>query len=282
MFMKASWIWVAGLALVGCGSTSEPLVKAEPLVGQKPEIAMTYDFAVPVLMYHRVSELTEREERSPLMRDLTVSPADFEAQLQFLRDEGFTFLHVTEVAEALKLGKPLPERAVALTFDDGYKDNFDVAFPLLKKYGAKGTVFMVTNNLGRAERLSWPNLIEMSVKAVEIQSHTVSHPDLRVIDDRRLLSELVDSRQILERGLGKPVTSLAYPAGAFDDRVVVAVAEAGYLSAWKKGGGPVRPGDSANPLLLPRIRVHGRTDADKFRERVMSGVYLRQMDKRDS
>lgn len=270
-----------GLLASGCGGPTQQLAQVEP-VNQPPVVPMTEKFAVPVLMYHRICNLTPAEQRSPLIRDLTVSPADFEAQLKFLKDHGFTFLHATEVAAALRDGKPLPERAVAITMDDGYRDNFTDALPLLKKYGAKATVFMVTNNFGKTGRLAWEDCREMGREKVDFESHTVSHPDLRKVSDQQLWDELVKSKTILEVGLGQPVTSLAYPAGEFDDRVVAKVQEAGYLSAWKKGGGPVRPQDAADPFLLPRIRVHGRTDIEKFKSRAMSGTYILGEDRRNS
>jgi peptidoglycan/xylan/chitin deacetylase (PgdA/CDA1 family) len=281
--MRAVYLVGACLLVTGCsGPGVQRLVESRPVAASEPNVRMTRNFAVPVLMYHRICELTSREEKSPLMRDLTVSPADFEAQLRYLKDNDFTFLHATEVADALRDGKALPEKAVAITMDDGYRDNFTDALPLLKKYGAKATVFMVTNNFDKPDRLSWLNVLEMNRAKVEFESHTVSHPDLRKVGDKQLWDELVRSKQILEVGLSEPVTSLAYPAGEFDDRVVAMTEQAGYLSAWKKGGGPVRPENGASPLLLPRIRVHGRTDLEKFRSRVMSGVYLIDDERRDS
>lgn len=279
--MRAVYLVGMGLLVTGCSGPVElaPVAKVEQV---EPEVPMTTNFAVPVLMYHRICDLTPEEEKSRFMRDLTVSPKDFEDQLRFLKENGFSFLHATEVADALRLGKPLPEKAVAITMDDGYRDNFTDALPILKKYDAKATVFMVTNNFGKAERLSWPNVLEMGREKVAFESHTVSHPDLRRIGDQQLWDELTKSKQILEVGTGKLVTSLAYPAGEFDDRVVAMTERAGYLSAWKKGGGPVRPGDAAEPYLLPRIRVHGRTDLEKFRTRVMSGVYVIEGERRDS
>ncbi len=279
--MRAVYLVGACLMVTGCSGPVDLAPTAHVKIAE-PQVPMTTNFAVPVLMYHRVCDLTPQEEKSRFMRDLTVSPADFEEQVKFLKEEGFTFLLATDVADALRMGKSLPVKAVAITLDDGYRDNFTEALPILKKYGAKATVFMVTNNFGKAERLSWANVWEMSHSKVAFESHTVSHPDLRRVGDDQLWDELVKSRQILEVGLGKSVTSLAYPAGEFDNRVVAMAERTGYLSAWKKGGGPVRPGDAAEPYLLPRIRVHGRTDLEKFRTRVMSGVYILDEERRDS
>lgn len=269
------------VCVFAAGCQRQAKIAVAPRSNLEPVVPMTREFAVPVLMYHRICDLTPRERQSPLMRDLTVSPKDFEEQIRFLKENGFVFLHATDVAAALERGTPLPKKAVALTMDDGYRDNFTDALPILKQYGVKATVFMVTNNFDRPDRLCWSDVFEMNRHRVAFESHTVSHPDLRVVSDAQLRDELVRSKQILEGGLGKPVTSLAYPAGAFDKRVVLAAEQAGYFSAWKKGGGPVRPGDAADPFLLPRIRVHGRTDLEKFRARVMSGVYVIEEEERE-
>lgn len=162
----------------------------------EPPVCTTKQFAVPVLMYHRVCELTPREERSPLIRDLTVDPADFEVQVKYLVDNGYTFLWVSEVEQALIDGSPLPEKGIALTFDDGYRDNFTRAFPILKKYGAKATVFMTTSNFGRPDRLSVVDARAMMGGDVGFQSHSVTHPDLTTISDSALKFELEESKAL--------------------------------------------------------------------------------------
>jgi peptidoglycan/xylan/chitin deacetylase (PgdA/CDA1 family) len=115
-------------------------------------------------MYHRICNLTEREARSPLMRDLTVSPANFEAQVCYLVENGFAILSVKEVEDALREGRPLPERAVALTMDDGYRDDFTCAFHILRKYGVPATVFLVTSVVGDGRHLSWDDARVMQSK----------------------------------------------------------------------------------------------------------------------
>ncbi|MCH9044927.1 MAG: efflux RND transporter permease subunit, partial [SAR324 cluster bacterium] len=85
-----------------------------------------------------------KEALSPLLRDLTVSPAGCERQIAYLVEEGFTFLFAREVEQAVREGTRLPEKSVAITLDDGYIDNFEQAYPILKKYGAKATIFMTT------------------------------------------------------------------------------------------------------------------------------------------
>ena len=147
---------------------------------------MSSAFAVPVLMYHRINNLNDHEARSPLMRDLTVPPPDFEEQVKYLAENGFTFLLASQVEEAVRRGEPLPERSVAITMDDGYEDNFEKAFPILQKYHGCATVFMVTNNFERPERLSWTEARAMRDGGVGWGSHTVSHADLTTLPNDQI------------------------------------------------------------------------------------------------
>ena len=132
------------------------VVVSHPAPQPARPVTMIEAFAVPVLMYHRVSDLTEAEARSPLMRDLTVAPKDFEEQIRYLVDNGFTFLLARDVEQAVREHRSLPEKAVAITLDDGYKDNFEHAYPILRKYNVPATIFLVTNRSGR-RGLSWLN-----------------------------------------------------------------------------------------------------------------------------
>jgi peptidoglycan/xylan/chitin deacetylase (PgdA/CDA1 family) len=271
--LVATILFSASLPLVICDRT--PHFSPGKAVVQKPLAPVTSAFAIPVLMYHRIDDLSAREQQSPLMRDLTVSPGAFEDQIKYLAENGFTFLLATDVERALREGKPLPERAIAITMDDGYKDNFEKAFPILEKYHACATIFMVTNNFDKPERLSWNDVLAMRDGGVGYGSHTVSHADLTTLPTDRLDYELVESKRILEKGLGAPIDDIAYPSGEYNDIVIERTKAAGYLAGWKKGGGPVQPG--AEAFMLPRVRVRGVTDLADFRKKVWSGYWAMRM-----
>ncbi len=285
--MKTSSIYIVAsifITIIICsGIMKNGVVKknVDKTVVIKPAITiaksqdLTDDFAVPVLMYHRICNLTPREEKSPLMRDLTVSPADFENQVRYLTENDFSILNADELVDALRYHKPLPVKSVVLTMDDGYRDNFTDAFPVLNKYGIPATVFLVTSVAGRSDHISWDEASVMSGAGWGIESHTINHYDLPTLNDEILTDEIVISKQIIEEHLKKPVTQLAYPSGAFDSRVTKFTRNAGYLAGWKKGGGPVMPG--CDPYKLPRVRVHGRTTLADFERKVWSGVWARKM-----
>jgi peptidoglycan/xylan/chitin deacetylase (PgdA/CDA1 family) len=248
-------------------------VKPAPPKETRPKPKLVRDFAVPVLMYHRIDDLTPAQAKNPLLRDLTVSPADFEEQVRYLVDNGFTLLRAGEVEDAVREGRPLPEKAVAITMDDGYKDNFEKAFPILKKYGVPATIFIVTSTVGTPNHLDWPEIHTMHRAAFGYGSHTVHHYDLPSLDDRTLDYELVESKRVLEGKLLERINAVAYPAGEYNDRVMEHARTAGYLAGWKKGGGPVEPTEEM--LMLPRVRVRGVTTMEQFKRKVWGGEYTR-------
>jgi len=243
---------------------------------QKPvvarPVAMTYDFAVPVLMYHRICDLTPREARSPLMRSLTVSPAHFEQQIRYLVENGFTFLLARDVEAAVREHRSLPEKAVVLTMDDGYKDNFDHAFPILREYGVPATMFLVSATVNTEGHLSWDDVLVMRREQVGYGSHTVHHYDLTLLPAGQVDYELCASRRTIESHLGERITDIAYPSGKVNALVEERTRADGYLAGWKKGGGPVQPENDL--YLLPRVRVCGGTTMAEFKRIVWSGVYV--------
>ncbi len=259
------------------GAMTRTIPKAETTAA--PNVPKTSRFAVPVLMYHRISDLSDKERLSPLMRDLTVSPADFDRQVRYLVDNGFAPLLAREVEEAVINGRKLPEKSVAITMDDGYKDNFDQAFPILQKYRVPATIFLVTNTVDTAGHLSWDDVALMHGRQVGYGSHTVHHYDLPDLSIFQIDYELRESRRVLESRLVETISSVAYPSGRYNQTVVERARAAGYLAGWKKGGGPVQPG--AEVYLLPRVRVNGGSTMADFQRKVWSGANV-LADRRDS
>lgn len=177
---------------------------------------------IPVLAYHRVG-YTEGE--------LTVSPERFNSDLQALQKRGFTSVTLEQFQTFLAdRSVELPENPILITFDDGYLDNFEHAYPALQKRGMVGTFFIITGMLGDEERLAAENVIEMSQGGMSIGSHTVSHRQLATLDKDTIHEELLNSKEVLESILGKMVTAIAYPQGSYNDATVEIAQNLGYIT----------------------------------------------------
>jgi peptidoglycan/xylan/chitin deacetylase (PgdA/CDA1 family) len=207
------------------GPGSYSALETEALSKSLP--ADSIDIHAPVLMYHYVD--AEPPPAGKYADGLTVRTPDFTQEMEYLADQGYHAVTLADAYLAMSGLRVLPGKPVALTFDDGGLDNYEVAFPILVKYHLTATFFVITKTVGAAGQMSWDQLREMAEAGMSIQSHTVSHPDLPSASDSRLRSELGDSREAIRQALDRPVYALAYPAGSFDQRVIEAAKAAGYV-----------------------------------------------------
>ncbi|HML32354.1 polysaccharide deacetylase family protein [Sporomusa sphaeroides] len=177
---------------------------------------------VPILAYHQVSSAAEI---------YSIDPADFEQQMQYLANHGYTAVSLSELFAAREGTGRLPEKPVIITFDDGYADNYLTALPIMEKYRMKSTVFIITGQVGQPEYLTWEQIRDMQARTTEIASHTHSHLALTQIDQAVAAQELRRSKQLLEEHLQQPVEFLAYPFGQYNRQTMAAVQQAGYRGA---------------------------------------------------
>jgi peptidoglycan/xylan/chitin deacetylase (PgdA/CDA1 family) len=222
---------------------------------------------VPILMYHSVTAEPPRSTRA-----LSVHPGDFAAQLAHLRSQGFTGFTFGDLCDRWRASRPLPQRPVVLTFDDGYADLLEEAMPAMTEHGFPATVFVTTGWVEDAGRLaagsapdrmlSWAQIAELSHLGVEIGTHSHTHPQLDQLSGARLRTELVDSRRHLEDRLGQPVCSLAYPYGYSNKRVREASQESGYKQAASVGNAAASP--SYDPFRVPRLTIRRSTSLSAF------------------
>ncbi|MBM4200788.1 MAG: polysaccharide deacetylase family protein [Gammaproteobacteria bacterium] len=222
---------------------------------------------LPVLMYHRVAP-----GKADAMRRYRVSPEAFEEQLQYLRDAGFYSVGWAEWQAAAAARIPLPGRAIALTFDDGYQDVFEFAAPLLERYGFRATVFLVADRIGGSNvwdqafaetipLMGWAEIRELHARGLQFGSHTATHRALTGLSIAEVVDEGARSRAMIEDALRSPVRAIAYPYGDFDDPVAHAMGGCGYLYGLSCRHGRARFGDSL--LALPRIEIEG---TDRLRD----------------
>jgi peptidoglycan/xylan/chitin deacetylase (PgdA/CDA1 family) len=232
---------------------------------------------VLILCYHAVSE------RWPA--SLSVTPDRFAGQLEFLVRAGYRAVTFTRAVTDPPAGKTL-----AVTFDDGFRSVASLAHPAMQRLGVPGTVFVVTDHVGTERPMvwsglehwvgtehepelvaaSWPELNALRQDGWEIGAHTRKHPHLTQIDEASIYEELAGSRADIEEHIGGPCTSLAYPYGDHDDRVVAGADRAGFLRAatlpsqWQR----------SEPLRRPRVYIAHRDRTLRFRLKVSHPVRM--------
>jgi peptidoglycan/xylan/chitin deacetylase (PgdA/CDA1 family) len=170
---------------------------------------------IPILMYHSVSE--NLFGLSHPYYQINTSPAAFAKQMKWLRQNGYRSIGLGEMIAAMEAGRDL-SKAVVITFDDGYRDFYTDAFPVLKQCGFRATVFLATDRIQNTalrsegvDYLTWPEVRELHREGIQFGSHTVTHADLRSLGPEQIDYELGYSKEIIEQKLGNSVVSFAYP-----------------------------------------------------------------------
>lgn len=219
---------------------------------------------VPVLMYHRVAPASTAT--NAVSRDLTVTPEAFAAQMTWLARNGYHPVDEETLFRALLDGAPLPGKPVVLTFDDGYVDAVDAVLPVLAERDWPATFFVISDRIGEAAFLTWPQLRRLDAAGMDIGSHTLDHTELPSAGAAERARQLSESRSALEKGLGHPVYWFCYPAGRYDDASARAVRDAGYLLAYTTQPGSVL--EPAARATLPRVRISGGTSIAGFAQEI--------------
>ncbi len=210
--------------------------------------------SLPILMYHYI------RQPPPMLADslgykLSVSPADFTAQVDSLWSNGYHPVDLNDVRAYFAGKEPLPAKPIVITFDDGYADLYTTAYPILARHKFKAVAYIVSGFVGRGGYVSADQVAQLDHNGIQIASHTVDHADLASSSYGSTMRELVDSKQWLEKLVGHPVIDFAYPSGKFNPQVVAEVQRAGYDTA-------VTTVDSvehsrADRYMWTRIRVGG-------------------------
>lgn len=211
------------------------LLHINPVVGTMVKERLTPIFdksaiRVPIVLYHHIRPITPA--MNPLARGLSVTPEVFDAQLSYFEKNGFTTITLDQFYSALQKKTTLPKKPIILSFDDGYRDNFTNAYPLLAKHHFMGSFFIFTQAMGAPDYVTWDQVKEMQRSGVfEIGSHTLSHADLPHISESKVHAEIFESKKIIEEHLGIPVPFFCYPYGHYTKHIVDEVKKAGYLGA---------------------------------------------------
>ena len=218
---------------------------------------------VPILLYHRLGPV--------LTDDMTVTTPVVESQLKLIKERGYEVIPLRKLLEAYNEPEaPTPERSVVVVADDGHRSVYTDLFPLIKRFQIPVTLFIypsAISNPSAPYAMTWEQLAEMKASGlVDIQSHTFWHPNFKV-DKKRLApaayeklvqDQLVKSKTVLDQRLGLKVDLLAWPFGIYDDDLIKAASEAGYVAAFSIERRPVTRTEKV--MSLPRFIV---TDADR-------------------
>lgn len=226
------------------------LLLASTVVSSKP-IADRTDLDriadVPVLNYHMVGTLYHA---------LCVTPSEFDEQMAYLAEKGYHTISPDDLIAYLKEGKQLPTNPILITFDDGYVDNYQNAYPILKKYGFTATIFLVTGKISQDPGfLTWEQVREMKAQGFSFGSHTVNHAPLNLnkLTPEEIRQELLESREQMKKELGEFPTAFAYPTGARSLEIQELVKSCGYDAAFTIRYGEA--GTGSNLYALERIPI---------------------------
>jgi len=229
------------------------VVCALPLIAQ----------AAVVILYHHISDTTPKST--------SISPAQFEAQMDYLEKNNFTVVPLLELTEKLRKGERLPDKTVAISFDDAYVSVYNSAYPRLKKRGWPFTFFVNTDSVSTSKLfVTWDQLREMSKHGVTIANHTSQHNHLPRREQNetvkqwraRITAEITNAQLKIEQELGSAPNILAYPFGEYDLDVQQIAEKLGYIAFGQQSGVLYSGGDLQ---AVPRFPFGGSfTDLDDF------------------
>ncbi len=215
---------------------------------------------IPVLAYHKIDQPTSDIK----LRGAFTSPKNFAKQMLYLKKQNFVFYTASELIDFYRENGAFPAKAITVTFDDGWKDNYTNAFPILRGLQIKATIFLVPSCIGQTtakvvadgeserEHLALTDIRAMSDFGIEFGSHTLNHKLLHQISLSEIEFEISESKKKIENLLQKPCRVFAYPAGFFTETAQAAVKDAGYIAAFSTVYGA---NDTVNLYALNRIEI---------------------------
>ena len=257
--LPARW-WLAAATVLSTGPTAASHVAKRP-----SSMPVADSLRVPILVYHSV--MPHHPGQTAEQRVLDVDDSVFAAQMRYLVDGGYRVVSFAALVDALEGRDTLPKRAVVITFDDGWENQYRHAFPILRRFGLTATFFVFTTPIGKDGKLmTWEQLQELQDAGMTIGSHTRTHPILPAYH-KALHNEVQMSRADIAQHLGKAPDFLAYPFGQWDAESAAWARTAGYRAARTYRGGAWNA-----PSNLYHLRAVPVTDNMRAFERAVSGA----------
>jgi peptidoglycan/xylan/chitin deacetylase (PgdA/CDA1 family) len=225
-----------------------------------------------ILMYHHVapeSALPPSGERRPSDGwNFTISPDAFSTQIGYLIDRGMEVISLDDYALYVRNNRRAPSGKFVITFDDGWRDNFEYALPILRSYGVSATFYIISSTLGEGRNSElYMDILQLKgllKEGMVLGSHTRNHPDLTSLSPEDLRAEIFGSRQDLRDLLGADIKHFAYPGGSYNSRVISEVENSGYESACTVFG----PGVQGLSGMYMLYRDTFSTEFNAFKDRV--------------
>jgi peptidoglycan/xylan/chitin deacetylase (PgdA/CDA1 family) len=257
---------------------------------QKTESIQTKkQIKLPIIMYHHIDTLENVNKNDKIAVGLRVSPEVFERQLTYIKDNNYTTITSFDLADYINAKKELPKKPILLTFDDGYKNNYTKALPLLQKYNMKGDFAVITAGINTSDYMTTDDLKDLINKGHSIASHTVSHcttaiktgnnifqdspvdkiekPCSRFATQERLTEgqikfEFQKSKEDLEKSLGTKITHIVFPYGFWNQQAVEIAKSLGYNFATTVAPQKDENIDLDRPFNMPRYRATGQQSGE--------------------
>lgn len=236
MFKKAIGVWIIILSMIlsvvhvhAVDTQSSGEEAAGQICDENESEDVKSERKVPILVYHNIMDSYCASQSS-----VQISPKEFEAHMLSLDQAGYHTITFQQYNDYVTRGQELPDNPIILTFDDGYSSNYEYAYPVLKKYNMKATIFVLTGRMGAVDEVTYPHFTweearEMQQSGViDIQSHSDLHPDMTRVEIGRAQLELRRSRYLIRKELQKPCEVFAYPYGLYNSDLQELAEKAGY------------------------------------------------------
>lgn len=244
-------------------SKAKPKTTAVKKVKEKPVRKDPNPTNIPVLMYHSIAYEAGN--------DLRVPKEKLREQMQIIKDNGFTPITLDELYSHFNDSAALPQKPIVITFDDGYKDNYENALPVLKEFGFKATVFVITCQTDDStDFMTSAQLKEMNANGIDIECHTVTHPHLKELSYDKQLTELKASKEKLEKMLNKKIDYIAYPYGSYNNDTVKLTKSLGYKMAFTTNEGQANKDQGI--FTLDRMYISNSNSLDYFKKQITGEI----------
>ncbi|WP_456266092.1 MULTISPECIES: polysaccharide deacetylase family protein [unclassified Bacillus (in: firmicutes)] len=207
---------------------------------------------LPILMYHSISS----------GNSLRVPKSEFASHMQWLKDNDYVTLSPEEAYRVFTTNSMPSKKSVLITFDDGYTDNYTKAFPILKQYGMKATIFMIEQSIGRPNHLTDEQMDEMMAHGISIESHTIHHLELNRLSKQQQEEELKRSKIFFDQRFSQRTRMVSYPVGRYNEETLKLAKEAGYQMAVTTEPGHAKK--EQGMMSLHRVRISPGLSPESF------------------